>query len=327
MNVGLTRSINRLRAEFSFLLSRFGHYRVRHLPCFASVEPAHCCQLRCPDCALGAGQTTSGGLMSLDTFRRILPKLSPYIHTLQFYFQGEPLLNPDLPAMIALAHEQHLYTIVSTNAQALTPRLAKQLAEAGLNRIIVSIDGFSQESYEQYRVGGSLHKAMAGLQYLRDAQRGHQPWIELQVLRLRSNEHEWSYVRHHYRAMGANQLTFKTAQFIDFEHGNPLMPSNPRYSRYEKLDTGHYQLKPKHPTPLLPSSSTPLLPCRRLWTGCVITTTGDVLPCCYDKGAQYAFGNLLQEDLATIFHSPRAHAFRQAVLSSRSFPICHNCWE
>lgn len=314
-----------IRAEYSFLLSRLGICRVRHLPTFVSVEPAHACQLRCPDCALGSGQITPKGLMSLDTFRQLLPKLSPYVTTMQFYFQGEPLLNPDLPKMIALAHEQHIYTIVSTNAQALTPLLAQQLTQAGLNRIIVSIDGFSQESYEQYRVGGSLHKALEGLQFLRDAQRGHQPWIELQVLRLRSNEKEWAYVRRHYRAMGANQLTFKTAQFIDFENGNDLMPSDPRYSRYELRSDGHYHLKtlpPYSPTPLLPST-----PCRRLWTGCVITTTGEVLPCCYDKAAKYSFGNLLQEDLPSIFHSEKAQSFRRRVLSNSPIDICQNCWK
>ena len=314
-----------IQAEYSFLLSRLGICRVRHLPTFVSVEPAHACQLRCPDCALGSGQITPKGLMSLDTFRQLLPKLTPYVHTIQFYFQGEPLLNPDLPKMIALAHKQHIYTVVSTNAQALTPLLAQQLSEAGLNRIIVSIDGVSQESYEQYRVGGSLHKALEGLQFLRDAQHGRQPWIELQVLRLRSNENEWAYVRRHYRAMGANQLTFKTAQFIDFENGNDLMPSDPRYSRYELRSDGHYYLKPRPPyssTPLLPST-----PCRRLWTGCVITTTGEVLPCCYDKAAKYSFGNLLQEDLPSIFHSEKAQSFRRRVLSNTPIDICQNCWK
>ena len=261
--------------------------------------------------------------MPLTTFEHILEQVAPSVHTMQFYFQGEPLLNPDLPKMIALAHKRHIYTIVSTNAQALTPLLAQQLTKAGLNRIIVSIDGFSQETYEQYRKGGSLHKAMDGLQYLHDAQQGHQPWIELQVLRLRSNEHEWDFVRRNYRHMGANSLTFKTAQFIDFENGNPLMPSNPKYCRYEQQADGRYHLKT-----LPPYSSTPLhpyTPCHRLWTGCVITTTGEVLPCCYDKQSRYSFGNILQQDLQTIYHSDKAQSFRQHVLKGHTIDICQNC--
>ena len=255
--------------------------------------------------------------MSLPTFEHILEQVAPSVHTMQFYFQGEPLLNPDLPKMIALAHKRHIYTIVSTNAQALTPLLAQQLTEAGLNRIIVSIDGFSQTSYEQYRKGGSLHKAMDGLQYLHDAQQGHQPWIELQVLRLRSNEHEWDFVRRNYRHMGANSLTFKTAQFIDFEQGNELMPSNPKYCRYEQQANGCYRLKKQR--------EGRITPCHRLWTGCVITTTGEVLPCCYDKQSRYSFGNILQQDMQTIFHSDKAQTFRQHVLLENSIDICQYC--
>jgi MoaA/NifB/PqqE/SkfB family radical SAM enzyme len=60
---------------------------------------------------------------------------------MQFYFQGEPLLNTHLPEMISLAHQTGLYTIVSTNAQALTQEMAEALVKSGLNRIIVSIDG------------------------------------------------------------------------------------------------------------------------------------------------------------------------------------------
>lgn len=322
----LTRVVNWFQAEISFLLSRWGICRVRHLPTFVSIEPAHTCQLTCPDCALGAGQTAKGGIMPLPTFEHILNQLAPSVHTMQFYFQGEPLLNPDLPKMIALAHEQHIYTIVSTNAQALTPLMAQQLTEAGLNRIIVSIDGFSQESYEQYRKGGSLHKALEGLQFLRNAQRGHQPWIELQVLRLRSNEHEWDFVRRNYRHMGANSLTFKTAQFIDFENGNELMPSNPKYCRYEKQADGRYHLKPHTSYIIHHTSARRASPCHRLWTGCVITITGEVLPCCYDKQSRYSFGNILQQDIQTIYHSDKAQSFRKRVLTGRSLDICRNCW-
>ena len=56
------------------------------------------------------------------------------------------------------AHETGLYTIVSTNAQALTPEIAHDLVDAGLSRIIVSMDGLTQTSYNAYRVGGSLEK-------------------------------------------------------------------------------------------------------------------------------------------------------------------------
>lgn len=255
--------------------------------------------------------------LRLTDFQRILEEVKESVHTMQFYFQGEPLLNKDLPEMIHLAHEAGIYTIVSTNALALTPLLAERLMRSGLSRIIVSIDGMSEESYGAYRRGGSLHKALDGLMYLRQAKdaTGSRTHIELQVLMLRSNEHEWQAMKRQYRVIGADSLTLKTAQFYDYEHGNDLMPSDERFSRYRKGKDGLYHLK-RHAG----------RSCHRLWTGCVITITGEVLPCCYDKSSAHSFGNIFSTPLAEIWHGEKANRFRRTILQKRSRPvICSNC--
>ena len=267
-----------------------------------------------------------GGLLTMELFHRILDEVKEYAHTMQFYFQGEPLLNKQLPEMIAAAYKLGLYTIVSTNAQALNQSTAEALVKSGLNRIIVSIDGFSEESYAAYRVGGSLHKALEGLQYLANAKAKYhsRTRIELQVLRLKSNEHEWGWIKKNYNKLGATHLVFKTAQLYDFEHGHPLMPSDERYSRYKKTADGTYvHKKASHLSPLTFNLS----PCRRLWSGCVITTNGDVLPCCYDKDHRHAYGNITQQSLAELYHSTKANTLRRCVLLNNGKPLemCKNC--
>ncbi len=275
---------------------------------------------------------SSNTLLTMEQFRYILAQIKSSVHTIQFYFQGEPLLNKDLPEMIKLAHNAGIYTTVSTNALALTPLLAEKLMQSGLSRIIVSIDGMAEESYSAYRVGGNLHKVLDGLMYLRQAkdQTGSHTHIELQALMLRTNEHEWAAMKRQYKVMGADSLTLKTAQLYDYENGNPLMPTDERYSRYAKGKDGKYHLKRR------PSRS-----CRRLWTGCVITLTGEVLPCCYDKSGQFSFGNIFSTPftntlspsttatstpLAAIFHGEKANRFRRTILQKRSRPfICSNC--
>jgi radical SAM protein with 4Fe4S-binding SPASM domain len=226
--------------------------------------------------------------------------------------------------MIALAHETGLYTIVSTNANALDKDTANALIQSGLNRIIVSIDGFTDESYTAYRVGGSLAKALDGLRFLREAKDRYASsiCIELQVLRLRTNEHEWQWIRSHYKRLGATRLVFKTAQLYDYEHGNPLMPSDERYSRYKQGGNGTYHLQRSWVRQHWHTH-----PCFRLWSGCVITTTGDVLPCCYDKPHQYALGNLQDLSLSAIFQSTKANALRTQVLKNRNHlpEMCKNC--
>ena len=299
-----------------------GVVRVRHLPTFVSIEPANYCQLRCPACPVGqrAANNTHHRAqnMSWDTYLRILTQVQATAHTIQFYFQGEPLLNPLLPKMIARAREAGLFTIVSTNAQALTRSMAHELVKSGLHRIIVSIDGFSEESYAAYRVGGSLHRALEGLQFLREAKAeyGSSICIELQVLRLRSNEHEWEWIRQHYRTLGATRLVFKTAQLYDYQHGHSLMPTDERYSRYKKGEDGTYHLtRPRRRS------------CYRLWSGCVVTTTGEVLPCCYDKAGEHAFGSLMEQNLEQVWHNKNADDFRRQVLQdSHAIPICRECY-
>lgn len=249
-----------------------------------------------------------------EVWERVLHEAGPYAHTMQFYFQGEPLLNKNLAQMVSEAHAIGLYTIVSTNAQAMTEETAEALIRAGLSRIIVSMDGLSQESYGAYRIGGDIQRCQDALRRLREAKdRLHShTLIELQCLRLRTNEHEWNALKDCYKELGADRLTFKTAQLYDYENGNPLMPTDARYARYRKGANGHYHRKPLGRG------------CLRVWSGCVVTTIGEVLPCCYDKVSSHAYGNILHTPLYELFTSQKANTFRRAALRGKP-EICKNC--
>ena len=165
MSYLFTRLINQLRCWGSYALSIAGVSYVRHMPTFVSVEPANFCQLSCPECPVGMNGTVSIqnaaniesildntrthiGVMTIGDYRKIVRQIAPYAHTIQLFWQGEPLLNDQLPEMVSIAHEAGLYTIISTNAQRLDLDLARALNHAGLNRIIVSMDGWTQSTYE-----------------------------------------------------------------------------------------------------------------------------------------------------------------------------------
>ena len=347
MSVALTRSrfTNALRCYWNYALSRFGLVRISHMPLFVSVEPAAVCQLKCPECPVGQAKTaaltdrftdrpatpdrvqTELPLMPREVWERTLAEIRETAITIQFYFQGEPLLNKNLPQMISEAHAAGLYTIVSTNAQAITEETAKDLVAAGLDRIIVSMDGLTEESYGAYRIGGSLEQCKKALRYLHKAKsvctlsvkrsvlcQQSGLIIELQVLRLKSNEHEWAEMRRVYKTLGADRLVFKTAQLYDYADGHPLMPSDPRYSRYIMGSDGKYHRRQLRKG------------CFRVWSGCVITTNGDVLPCCYDKAHAHAYGNNKESAIGELFRNAISLAFRKAAIHEQP-DICKECWK
>lgn len=314
-----------MRCGGSYALSLLGVVRVKHLPAFLSVEPANFCQLRCPECPVGmaGGRPRSPQLLSDEVWQRVLNDLVPYAHTVQFYFQGEPLLNHHLPRMIADVQATGAYTIVSTNAQALTQDMAEALVTSGLRRIIISMDGLSEDSYSAYRIGGSLTRTKEALRLLQAAKRRchtRYPIVELQCLRLRTNEHEWDAFRRVYRSLGANHLCFKTAQLYGYSQGHPLMPTKERYSRYVKGKDGLYHMREKWWHRLLTHRL-----CYRLWAGCVISTEGDMLPCCYDKAHVYSYGNILLALPKQVWYNAKATAFRREVIDKKTIDICANC--
>lgn len=320
MNSTFSRIVNIIRCRLSYLFGCLGIYHFRHMPEFLSVEPANWCMLHCPQCPVGMKEKSISDrhTMNEQTLRKLLDDC-PTVHTIQFFFQGEPLLNNHLPELIRLAKQRHIYTIVSTNGLLLTPQYAHRLIQCGTDRIILSIDGYTESSYSEYRIGGSLSKALEGLRLLAEAKSRlkAKTIIEWQCLMLKSNQDEWQLLRENYRRLGADKLTLKTAQFYNFEHGNPLMPDDERFSRYKQTAKGTYKLKKPYRNH-----------CLRLWSGAVVDAEGNVLPCCFDKMREHSFGNIHTGSLRQIWHSQKAYLFRKHIMQNRqSVSICLNCTE
>jgi radical SAM protein with 4Fe4S-binding SPASM domain len=261
-----------------------------------------------------------GEKINMNLLKSTIDELSPTLGQAILYFQGEPLLNKDFTEIVRYIHDKKILTSTSTNAQLLSDETAKKIVLSGLDRIIISIDGTTQETYESYRVGAKLDKTIQGIQNLVKWKRelnSKSPFIELQFLVLSTNEHQMKAMKKMAKQWQADKLTFKTAQLYDFENGNPLLPKNKKYARYELRSDGKYHIKSSFKNR-----------CKRLWSGCVITSEGNVLPCCFDKDNSYVFGNLFQDNFRKIWHNQKANAFRQNLLQNRKqFEMCRNCTE
>ena len=159
------------------------------------IDPvSNLCQLRCPLCPVGAQLLTQDRIiMSLETFKTILDKM-PFIRTIELYRSGEPFLNPELLAMIRFAHDRNIKVVISTHFSFSKPDVFfDELVASGLETLVVSLDGTSQESYSRYRVGGDYELVLSNIKKLIEAKnraRSKKPKIIWQFLVNKYNEHE-----------------------------------------------------------------------------------------------------------------------------------------
>src|SRR5690606_18340671 len=150
-----------------------------------------------------------------------------------FYFQGEPYINPRFLDMVNYAHRRGIYTITSTNGHFLNEENARKTVESGLGRLIISVDGTTQEVYESYRREGKLDAVLQGARNVVAMKRklnARTPHVIFQFLVVRPNEHQIPEIYRLAREIGVDEVKLKTAQVYDYRNGNPLIPLDERYA-------------------------------------------------------------------------------------------------
>ncbi|MFI5135467.1 MAG: SPASM domain-containing protein [Chitinophagales bacterium] len=315
------RVINAASVVSSFYISRWINRPIHWgKPISIAIEPTTSCNLRCPECPSGLRSFTRPiGMLDENFYKRIIDEVSDHIFYLTFYFQGEPYLHPAFTEMVNYASRKKIFTATSTNAHYLDDENAKRTVESGLNRLIISIDGTTQEVYEQYRIGGNLNKVIESTKNIlkwRKELKSKTPQVIFQFLVVKPNEHQVEEVKRLGNELGVDDVWLKTAQVYDFEKGNELIPSIERYSRYKKVNS-HFEIKNKL-----------LNHCWKMWHSCVITWDGKVVPCCFDKDAGHQLGDLTRQSFAETWNGEAYQNFRASLLKSRKeIDICTNCSE
>jgi len=290
-------------------------------PISISIEPTTSCNLRCPECPSGLRSfTRPTGMLDAGLFKNTIDQSYRTASYLLLYFQGEPYLHPEFTELVQYASTKGLYTATSTNAHYLTDENSKKTIESGLDRLIISIDGTTQETYESYRVGGSLDRVIAGTKNIikwKERLKSKTPYILFQFLVVKPNQHQIEEVKALGKKLGVDKVVFKTAQLYNYKHGNPLMPTIKNFSRYKKLPNGTYAFKNKLKNQ-----------CWKMWHSTVVTWDGAIVPCCFDKDAAHLQGSLKNTSLEDIWGNQKYNSFRKQLLTSRkSINICQNCTE
>jgi len=319
-SLNFRRILNLFKTGISFVLSTLLNRQIIWgKPAILTLEPTNTCNLRCPLCTTGSGEMTrENGQMSLQTYKNILDKLGADIFFLLLYHQGEPYINRQFLEFVRLAKEKNIYCTTSTNAHFITDEMIHKTIDSGLDSMIVSLDGVTQETYAKYRVKGNIDKVIPTLRRfmeIKKERRSKTPLIALQFLVMKHNEHELPAIRKLARELQVDRLLVKNIEVRNFQEANEWLPSDNKYRRYH-LDSSNFEVKNNNKKS-----------CPRPWLSTLINWDGGVVPCCFDKNAEFEMGNINSDNsFAEIWQNQNFRNFRERLTRDRkSIDICRNC--
>ncbi len=313
---------NIARAAISYAASRLSRTpKVWNSPVILTVEPSNRCNLRCPQCATGAGKIKRPfENFQLSLFKKVIDELKDELLYLLLFNQGEPYLHPEFIDFVTYAKKANIYVTTSTNGHFFDDEaVVRRTVASGLDTLVISLDGADAATYEKYRNGGNFETVIEGIRAIaaeKRVQRRRTPILLIQFLVMRHNEHQVEEIKKLAADLGANRVLLKTVQVDSAESAAEFLPAESRYRRYI-LQADRLKMKKK-----------PSAPCRRLWLSAVLNSNGCVSPCCFDKDGAYAFGAVTQDtSFASIWHSDAYNSFRQDILNGKAIDICQNCTE
>lgn len=277
------------------------------VPFVDQIELTNRCPMRCGFCPRGVPgkMARPTGFMELALFRRLLTQLSPRqreYRPLELHHLGESLLHPEVASFVAAASEAGLPTEMSVNPSLLTPALGKQLIDAGIYRLVLSLDGTDEETLRQLR-GPAARFSLAErhIEALLDeaARRGEKaPRIVIQMIALSANQHQREEFLRRFSSRG--------------------LPSVQAYIK--PLDGDDPQTGQPNGAPLRYLCSYPFRSVVVLWDGRVV-------PCCRDDDAKLVLGDLREQSLFQIWSGPAARELRRRHRRGDFFEghLCHGC--
>jgi len=305
-----------------FGMMKFGRLEPAGYPSILMVEPTNLCNLKCELCPTGQGTLRAPrGSMKLANFKKIIDECGPYLLNLTLWNWGEPFLNRRVYDMIEYAKKRRIFVRVSTNGHLLKDsKNIERVVRSGMDELIFSLDGASRETFMKYRKSGDFEAVMDNLKKLVETKRrmkSRTPFIEIQFIVMRHNEHEIGKIRKLARDMGVDALKLKTVN-LDMESAGheeknaKYLPKEWKYSRYSK------NLNRKDAIPR---------GCTRLWMSSVVNWDGSVSPCCYDPHRIFDMGNMFSEGgLGRVWNSEKYNALRRAVRKNKqAIVMCRQC--
>lgn len=272
------------------------------MPYILKIESTNICNLRCAYCYDNRSQPTPDqrayGRMDLAGFQRLIKEAGPYLFKINLYGFGEPFLFPETLQMIRYASDLNIGVGVSSNLNIRDDSLAAKILDSGLEVLIFSCHGISQEAYAKFMQKGDMALALNNLRAViaERARRGSRyPLIDWQFCVTKFNQDELPRAAALAREMGVDQIRFIRPDFPD-----------------QVEDEWFSDLFPRRAHSELAAAAAP--GCSWPWRSAYINWDGGILPCCREvRETANDFGNVLAQGFRAVWNNPKYRASRRLI--------------
>lgn len=272
---------------------------IERVPIHIDLEITSVCNLKCPYC-FQSYDTPPPEFMDFELFKKVIDECAPKgLCSIKLNYRGEPLVHKDIDKFVKYAKDKGVIEVMfNTNATLLTEEKTKQLIEAGLDKIICSVDGMEKEVYEKHRVGAKFEVTLnniKNLKRIREEMNSEKPFIRIQMI-------------------DTPMLHDKTKEYIKFWE-----PFADEIAVEDLLDWEDDKTEN--------STVAPGFACAQLWQRLIVWCDGTITLCCGDHLQRIPVGNAKDVSIEELWNSPRLKGFRKIHLEGKTHLMssCRGC--
>lgn len=273
-------------------------------PLHVDIELTNVCDIQCAMCERRLMKRPLGN-MSMEMFRQIVAECAVMgVDSVKLNLWGESVLHKKLPEMIQYAKENsRLILQFNTNANRMTPEISEALVRSGLDKLTMSLDGVSKETYEKVRCGSNFERVVRNVNALLEAKKkaaAALPLVTLQIIRMDITAKE----------IDPFVETWKDR--VDY-----VSVTNIGATTADSAVLSHSLREEKRKT---------FRPCQQLWQRLSVLWDGTVTVCCNDFDGFLAIGKVGQTPLAELWRGEKLTALRERHKKLKfGNLICESC--
>jgi radical SAM protein with 4Fe4S-binding SPASM domain len=273
-------------------------------PSYFEIETVNACNARCPMCTIDDWDRRDG-LMADELFTKIATEIgehSDVVRRVQLFRDGEPLLDKKLALKTELVKGLGVRKVgISTNGALLTRKRSRDLLEAGMDEVILSIDSLVPETYEKIRPPLKFDQVFQNiLDFVDERDRlgsTCQAWVRM--IRQESNFNEWPEFEAYWKKV------LKPTDRVDYRNVHNWGSQLVRFKPVSKANVEK--------------------PCVALWSLMVIFADGSVPMCNVDYNNKHPLGNLRDSKISELWQSMEQNRRREEHLQGKRSGICKGC--